>query len=294
MNSAAVSTNLTADLAGVRIGDGYPVRVMAVLNVSPESFYPGSVSGDAAALRDAAQQAVTEGADLIDIGARSTAPYRETQITVEQEVRRMVWALEIIGPAVSVPLSADTTRATVAAAALASGARIINDVAGLRGETAMADIAAQGDGVILTASDAGAPSADEPLDLVRRLLSDSLARAARVGIPSAQCVVDPGVGFFTRNAIPAEVFTCRVLKRLRELRDLGRPLLVGVSRKSFLGKLTGRSNPAERLWGSLGATAVAVYQGAAIIRTHDVAATRDAVRVVEAIRDAAIGGQTDE
>jgi len=273
-------------LAGVAVGVDQPVRLMAALNVSPESFYAGSVAGDAAALRDAAQQAVEEGADIIDIGARSTAPYRDTAIPLAEEVRRMTRAVEVVAAAVRVPVSADTTRATVATAALSAGARIINDVSGLRGDAAMADIAAQGEGVVLMASPDGERD-DAPLAQVRRLLVDSLGRAQRAGIAPGEIVLDPGIGFFTRAGVPAAAFTCAVLDQLAALADLGCPLLVGVSRKSFIGHLTGRGDAGARLAGSLAATAVAVYNGASVIRTHDVAATRDAVRVAQAIRRAA-------
>jgi dihydropteroate synthase len=209
----------------------------------------------------------------------------QTAIALDEEVRRMSRAVQVVSSAVSVPVSADTTRAAVAATALAGGARIINDVSGLRGDPAMADIAAQGEGVVLMASpDGGADGA--PLDLVRRLLSDSLARAQHAGIAPAEIVLDPGIGFFTQSGVSAAEFNCAVLNRLAELADLGCPLLVGVSRKSFIGRLTGRAEAADRLAGSLAAAAVAVYNGAAVIRTHDVAATRDAVRVAEAIRRA--------
>jgi dihydropteroate synthase len=271
-----------AQLGGVAIGGDAPVRVMAVLNVSPESFYPGSVRGDAAALREAARRAVEEGADLIDVGARSSAPYGDTAVPLDEEVRRMTWAVEAVAAAVRVPVSADTSRAPVAAAALAAGARIVNDVSGLRGDPAMADMAAQAQGVVLMASPDGAD--DEPLALVRRLLADSLARAARAGIAPGDIVLDPGIGFFTSAAVPALPFNCAVLRRLAELDALGHPLLIGVSRKRFIGALTGRIDPAERLAGSLAATAAAVLRGAAVIRTHDVAATCDAVRVAEALR----------
>jgi len=200
-------------------------------------------------------------------------------------VQRMVRAVHVVAAAVRVPVSADSTRAAVAAAALAAGARIVNDVSGLRGDAAMADVAAQGEGVVLMASPDGEASA-APIVQVRRQLADSLARAQRAGIGRAEIVLDPGIGFFTRAGVPATAFTCAVLDQLGALADLGCPLLVGVSRKSSIGQLAGRADPADRLAGSLAAAAVAVYNGAAIIRTHDVAATRDAVRVAQAIRRA--------
>jgi dihydropteroate synthase len=274
----------TASLAGVEVGAGQPVRLMAVLNVSPESFYGGSISRDAGALRAAAQRAVAEGADFVDVGAMSTAPYLETAIPLEEEVQRMTWALRVLAAAVTVPLSADTYRASVAAAALAAGARIINDVTGLRGDAAMADVAAQAEGVVLMAAPDESGEAERPLAQVRRLWRDSLARARRAGIASEEIVLDPGIGFFTHGGVPAVTFNLTVLDGLGQLGDLGYPLLVGASRKAFIGHLTGRREVADRLAGSLAAAAVAVYNGAAIVRTHDVGATRDAVRVAEAIR----------
>lgn len=229
-----------ARLAGLTIGGDAPVRVMAVLNVSPESFHAGSVSADAGALRAAAQRAVAEGADLIDVGARASAPYRQTEIAAAEEIRRMTWAMEAVAPAVAVPISADTSRAAVAAAALAAGARIINDVSGLRADPAMADLAAQGAGVVLMASPDGADALPDPLAEVRRLLADSLARAAAAGIAADEIVLDPGIGFFSNPTQPALDFNLTVLRRLAELDALGRPLLVGVSRKRFIGARPGR------------------------------------------------------
>jgi dihydropteroate synthase len=257
---------------------------MAVINVSPESFYAGSVRRDPGALRAAAEEAVENGADFIDIGAMSTAPYLDTEVSPAEERKRLVWAIEIAARAVQVPLSADTTRADVASAALASGARIVNDVTGLRGDPAMAEVAAGAEGLVLVASSDRSLRRLSPAR-VATLLRASLVAAGRGGVPARRTVIDPGIGFFPGSKPPPQIFNCRLLACLDELEELKRPILVGVSRKSFIGRLTGRSDPAQRLSGSLAATAIAVYRGAAIIRTHDVAATRDAVRVAEAIRD---------
>jgi dihydropteroate synthase len=259
---------------------------MAVLNVSPESFYSDSIHSDSGNLLAAAQRAVAEGADFIDLGAMSTAPYLHTSVSEEEERRRFDWALEALRGVVDVPISADTTRASVAAAAVAAGARIVNDVTGLRGDPDMADVAAQAEGVVLVASALDAAVTGGPTAVVRRALRTAMDKAARAGIPEERVVIDPGIGFFPRAAVPAHVFNCAVVDELHRLADLGRPILVGISRKSFIGKLTGRTDPQDRLAGSLAAVAVAVYRGAAIIRTHDVRATRDVVRVAEAIRGA--------
>ena len=139
------------------------------------------------------------------------------------------------------------------------------------------------DGVILMANEF-APSDEDPLDLCRRLLADCLERPDRAGIARERVVLDPGLGFFRRARVSWDAFDLELLRRLGELHLLGRPLMIGVSRKSFIGKLTGRDDVADRLAGSLAATALAVYNGAHVVRTHDVAATRDAVRVAEAVR----------
>jgi len=134
------------------------------------------------------------------------------------------------------------------------------------------------------------PSATPPLPLIATLLRAALARARAQRIAPRRIVLDPGIGFFRRAAVPWYALDCQLLAQLGRLRRLGRPLLVGISRKSFIGKLTGHADPTQRLYGSLGAAAIAVYNGAALIRTHDVAATVDAVRVAEAIRAVSVPG----
>jgi dihydropteroate synthase len=281
--SAATSA---AELGDVTIGARHPVRIMAALNVSPESFYGGSVRLDDGALVETAQAAVAAGADIIDIGAMTTAPYLQGAVSADEERRRLTHAVDLLVPSVKVPVSADTQRAVVAAAALDAGATVINDVSGFRLDPEMAAVAARARGVVLTASQMGnADTAGAPMAVIRRLLRDSLARAHRAGVDPRRIVLDPGIGFFIHADVSAAEITCSVLARLGQLADLGHPLLVGVSRKSFITKIAGAARPEDRLAGSLSATAIAVFNGAAIVRTHDVAATRDAIRIAEAIRD---------
>jgi len=274
---------LYANLAGVEIGDGFPVRVMGVINVSLESFYHGSVAVGRRAVQKQATQMVKEGADILDIGAMSTAPYLHGTISEREEEQRLTAAIAAARGVVAVPISADTQRSRVAAAALAAGATIINDVSGLRADPEMAAVARKAQGVVLMAME-HRPSAQAPMRIVDDLLGACLSRARQARIARRRIVLDPGIGFFRRAAVPWYEWDCRVLQALGRLRRLGRPLLVGVSRKSFIGTITGRTDAEGRLAGSLGATAIAVYNGAAIIRTHDVAPTIDAVRVGEAVR----------
>jgi dihydropteroate synthase len=274
---------LYANLAGVEVGDGFPVRLAGAINVSPESFYGGSVARGRETLQRRATRMVEEGADIIDVGAMTTAPYMKGAISADEEQRRMRAAVRAVRAVVDVPISADTQRSRVAAAALHAGASIINDVSGLGYDPAMGTVAADAGGVILMATEVG-PSTRAPMAMIASLLRHCLRRAQQARIARSRIVLDPGIGFFRRAVVPWHDFDCLVLRDLGQLRRLGCPLLVGISRKSFIGKLAGRDDPAERLHGSLGATAIAVYNGAALIRTHDVAATRDAVRVAAAIR----------
>lgn len=334
--SWGVVTHDRAILAGVSLGEGLPVAVMGALNVSPESFYGDSVYvGDDDLVR-AGLAMVEAGAALIDVGARSTAPYGGTAIGQAEERDRLGHAVDLLVGKLSVPISADTCRPEPARAALEAGARVVNDVSGLADARVARLAADHGASVVLMASrcsgvpepgtaesglremrrlggrasatltptfQTGAPAsgsdhpdstglrpppgpASDPVATVRRLLEGALGRARAAGILDERVVLDPGVGFFRREAIPWDEWDVRVLAGLPTLRQLGRPLCVGVSRKSFIGAITGRRTPGERLAGSLAATAVAVLNGAALIRTHDVRETRDAVGIAERIREA--------
>jgi dihydropteroate synthase len=275
-----------ANLAGVEVGDGHSVRIVGAINVSPESFYKGSVAFDESALRQRAEQMVAEGADMLDVGAMSTAPYLETGISEAEEIRRLIWAIGVLRSVATLPISVDTKRSRPAVAALDAGAAVINDVSGFRHDPAMAEAAARhAQGAILMASESSHGAA-EPIATVRTLLQQSLAISDTAGVPRERIVLDPGIGFFRNAALSWDAWDCEIVRRLGELRPLDRPILVGLSRKSFVGKLLGRRDPAERLFGSLAATTVAVLNGARLVRTHDVGPTRDAIRMAEALRPA--------
>jgi len=321
-----------AALGDVTVGAGLPVAVVGVLNLSPESFHAGSVHTRSEDLLGAALAMVEAGAALIDVGARSTAPYLDTEISEAEERDRLAWAVELLARKVPVPISADTARAASARAALEAGARVINDVSGLRDPAVAALVVKHHASVILMSSpDLGgsggggagssrsvpaASNADvtapwwspaatgqpdaarvierprpappglpvDPVVHVKALLAAALERARAAGIAEARIVVDPGIGFFRHEGMPWHEWDVRVLAELPALRELGRPVCVGVSRKSVIGALTGRARAEERLAGSLAATAIAVWNGAALIRTHDAAETLDAIRVAERLR----------
>ncbi len=301
-----------AILGGVPVGDGFPVAVTGVLNVSPESFYTGSVYPDPDNLLAAAERMVEAGAAILDVGAMSTAPYLRTRISEAEEADRLGRAVERLAGKLGVPLSADTCRGAPAKAALEAGATIINDVSGLTGDPTVAGLVGRAEaGLIVMAATrpqgsgvrrggslrlaayvkdsegkgAFARGADSPISIVTGLLRDSLGRARSAGIADDKIVIDPGIGFFRQSGKPWFQWDCEVLARLGDLRSLGRPVCVGVSRKSFIGALLAQNAPGERLLGSLAATAVAVMNGVHVIRTHDVAETRQVIRVAQAIRD---------
>jgi dihydropteroate synthase len=276
---------LYASLAGVKVGDDQPVRLMGAINVSPESFYKGSVLETApekiAAL---AVSMVKDGADVIDLGGMSTAPYLQTEVSVEEEARRLSIAVKTVKEVVKVPVSADTMRSVPAEAAIKAGADIINDVRGLKNDDRMPNLISEyGVSAILTAHERQVHDSS-PVDRVILALKESLELVEQAQIGEEKIVVDPGIGFFQKEKLPSYVWDCMVLRDLRSLRSLGRPLCIGVSRKSFIGKILSQEKPEDRLSGSLAATAVAVFNGAHIIRTHDVKATVQAVRIAESIR----------
>ncbi|MGH7306345.1 MAG: dihydropteroate synthase [Candidatus Rokuibacteriota bacterium] len=275
-----------AILAGVSLGRGVPVAVMGALNVSPESFHAGSVHTGTDDLLGAALAMVDAGAALIDVGARSTAPYGAPTVSEQDECLRLARAVGALAAKVPVPISADTARPGPARAALDAGARVINDVSGLRDPEVAALVRQRGAGAILMASPGESASGSGPVASVKALLKESLERARAAGIPDEHLVLDPGIGFFRNEAVAWDEWDAAVLAGLGELESLGRPICVGVSRKSFLGAIMGRPRTEDRLAGSLAATAVAVWNGAALVRAHDVAETLDAVRIAERIRRA--------
>ncbi len=282
----------TANLGGVRVGPGYPVRVMSAINVSPESFYRGSVVRSEKELVGRVRQDVARGAEIIDVGAMSTAPYLESEVTEKEELERIRWVLRAVS-GVRVVISVDTVRASVARFAIENGATVINDVSGLKNDPQMATVVRDHGASLVAMARSDERRGDRPIARVRAALRDTLRIAERAGIDSGRVVLDPGIGFFRKEGggrayspqglMAWYEWDAEVLGGLNKLESLGRPLCVGLSRKSFLGKILDIEDPEDRLTGSVAATALAVANGADLIRTHDVAETVQAVRVAEAV-----------
>jgi dihydropteroate synthase len=259
---------------------GRPI-VMGVLNVTPDSFSDGGRFFDATTALDQARRMVAEGADILDIGAESTRPYGgAVAVPIEEEIRRLAPILPT-AVALGVPVSIDTMKAGVAEQAIATGATIVNDVWGLQRDRELARVVAEhGVPVIVMHNrDAADPSLDIMTDIAA-FFARSLEIADRAGIVRDNIVLDPGIGF---GKTPEQSLTA--IARLAELKSFGLPLLVGASRKRFIDKVS-PAPPDRRLGGSIAAHLNAVAGGAAIIRTHDVAETVQALRVDAAIRSA--------
>jgi dihydropteroate synthase len=271
-----------ARIGGLLVGVGQPVRVMGVINVSPESFFPGSVRRTPEEVAETAAAMVEAGAEIIDVGGMSSAPYKEVWVSEDVEVERLRWAVRAVRDAVDVPVSADTFRARAAEAALREGAEMVNDVTGLRNSPEIALLVEEySASLIVMANDVGGDV--DVIEGVLNQLKASLETAERHGVEPDRVVIDPGVGFHRRHAKKWYVVDGEIVRRLGELRVLGRPICVGVSRKSFIGKVTGRDDPATRVYGSVAAEALAAYNGADIIRTHNPAESLDAIKVASHI-----------
>lgn len=262
-------------------GDGRP-RIMGVVNVTPDSFSDGGQSSDPATAAARAAELVAEGADLLDLGGESSRPGADPT-TLAEELRRVAPALEAIIEGVPVPLSVDTTKPEVARRAIASGAAIINDIGGLR-DPEMARVVADSEAGVVLMHMAGTPKTmqlDPKYEDVVTEVYEDLARradaAARLGIARERIALDPGIGFgktFAHNLA--------LLRNLSRLASLGYAVLIGTSRKGFLGKITGR--PVEaRVAASVVSSLSAIASGADVVRVHDVGPMADAVKVWGAV-----------
>ena len=272
-------------LGNVSVGGSNPVRIMGILNTSPESFYKKSISTSRQRIVDAIHVMEDDGADFIDIGGMSTAPYLSTMVSEKTEANRIVNAVKIIQQKTNLPISVDTCRAAIANEALELGVDIINDVTGLKYDPMMPKIIEKYcPSLILCAYDKKIITGNQLYE-TKQLLKKSLEIAKSVKIPKTNIVLDPAIGFFRKKG-RGHFFTkidsdwvkrdLLILKNLNSIK-LSRPILVSVSNKSFIGKILKKENPSARLAGSLTAEAVCVLNGADIIRTHNVAETKMAI-----------------
>lgn len=280
-------------LGPVPVGNSNPTRIMGIINVSPESFYKKSVYTEPKEIAKIAKQMEEDGADFIDIGGMSTAPYLKTLVPEKIEIDRITKAISAVQKISKLPISVDTCRANVAKEAFELDVEILNDVTGLQHDKDMTVILEEYHPSVIVCAFSKHSITGNQVTQTRNLLAKSISIAEKSGISKNKIVVDPAIGFFRKNA-KGMLFTkinSDWLKRdidiIRHLSliKLGYPLLVSVSRKSFIGSLLNEKDPDKRLYGSLAAEIIAVLNGANIVRTHNVKATCDAIEIAKNLSD---------
>jgi dihydropteroate synthase len=271
-----------------RLDTAHLPRIMGILNVTSDSFSDGGCYLDPSAALDRAMRMLDEGADLIDIGAESTRPGAEP-VPADVQMARVLPVIEGLAAIRPQPvLSIDTRRARVAEAALSAGASMVNDISALRDDAELADVAMRHGAAVVLMHMKGAPADmqrgggphyDDVVEEVRAFLRERADFARARGVPDASIIIDPGLGFGKRYED-----NLALLHGIPRLRALGYPVLIGASRKSFIGRALDLPDPKDRLVGSLVVAVLAVLDGAAILRVHDVAPTVQALRMLRAIR----------
>jgi dihydropteroate synthase len=260
---------------------GARTYVVGILNVTPDSFAGDGITEVARAVARGRMLA-EEGADILEVGGESTRPGAPPVATAE-ELRRVLPVVERLAGVLEVPIAVDTRRAAVARQALQAGAAMINDVSALRADSEMAAVVAEAQAPVVlmhwtAAPTTGVPAPRDIVAEIRRFLAERIAVAVRAGIARERIVVDPGFGFGKTVAENLEL-----LRRLREVRELGQPVMIGTSRKGTIGRVLGGLPVEDRLEGTAATVAVAIAQGADLVRVHDVRAMVRVARMTDAI-----------
>ena len=276
-------------LGNVSVGGTNPIRLMGIINTSPESFYKKSIVTKKQSQVNFIRKIVDEGANFIDVGGMSTAPYLSTLVSEKIESRRIIQAVKKIQQVCNLPISVDTCRANVAKDALEQGVEIINDISGLKYDKKMVNVIEKFQPSLILCAYSKKLVTGNQLNKTKDLLKQSLNLAKSANISSKRIVLDPAIGFFRKTG-KGKFFTKinsdwleRDLLMLQNLNSIKmrQPLLVSVSNKSFIGKLLNIENISDRLFGSVVAEAIAVLNGADIIRTHNVQETKDSVTLAQ-------------
>lgn len=263
---------------------GKRTLIMGVLNLTPDSFYDGGRYTTLERALARAEQMIAEGADILDIGGESTRPGADP-VPLEEEIRRTLPVIEAIAARYDIALSIDTTKSEVARLALQAGAHIVNDISGMRFDPRMPEVVAEAGALAILMHIKGTPKTmqqnptyEDVVREVRDTLAQHAERAQQAGIPKEHIWLDPGIGFGKTLE-----HNLQLLRRLPDLKSLGYPVLVGTSRKSFIGLILGGLPPEERLEGTLATLALAIAWGADAVRVHDVKEAFRAVKVADAL-----------
>lgn len=271
---------IDAEICDLKVGDEHPVRIMGVINLSHESFYRSSVVSMDSIL-EMAHSMVDNGATILDIGARSTWLLAKPVISREEEMQRLVPALDILRDNVDVLISVDTMFADIAEKALELGADMINDVSGFKADERMLDTLVEHGCPAVAMATEKVPGDPIGLDATMDALASIIRQACDKGMDTSKLVLDPAIGKWTPEKMP--IYDFETIDQFERLRTFHKPLLAAISRKSCIDAVLHR--PVEdRLYGTLAATAIVVHKGAHIIRTHDVSQTVDVVKVAAAMR----------
>jgi dihydropteroate synthase len=269
---------VSADIGGRQFDWGSRTYVMGIVNVTPDSFSGDGLGNDREAAVAQGLRMVEEGADMLDVGGESTRP-GHVPITIAEEISRTEDVVGRLSRESQVPISIDTYKLEVAEAAVAAGATMLNDVWGLTRSPAMAELAARHDcALVLMHNQDGTEYAGDLMEEIKRYLRASVRIATQAGVSRERIMIDPGIGFGKTAEQNWEV-----MRRLHELRDLGQPVLIGTSRKSFIGKLLDLP-VTERMEGTAATVTAAILRGADIVRVHDVREMMRVVRVADRMR----------
>ena len=282
-----VLINYMAKIANISVGGQNPVRIMGILNTSPESFYKKSINTSRTKIKNTVIQMENDGADFIDVGGMSTAPYLSTMISEKIESKRVLDAIKIIQNTTNLPISVDTCRSNVAKIALENDVEIINDISGLKYDKNMKNVISKFQPSLILCAYDSKTILGNSINSTKKLFKSSLKIAKDCQIPDKKIVLDPAIGFFRKTG-KGKFFTkiktdwvdrdLSIIKNLNSFK-MKYPILISVSNKSLIGNLLQKENPSDRLFGSITAEAICVLNGANIIRTHNVMATRDAITI---------------
>jgi dihydropteroate synthase len=258
----------------VELGDDYPTVIMGVINLSPESFYKGSIYDNLKQMKIAASEMIDNGAKILDLGARSTAPWSK-KITIEEEINRFSPAMEALCETISkeIIISVDTQYKKVAEKALEISKKyeqkiIINDVSCLKTDKSLIDFINENDLPVILMASNKVPGDLLNMEEIVNEFKSTIKTLKSKGYNENQIILDPGIGHWIEKK--TYIYDLKIIANLKKLRELNKPILVAISRKSFIGTALNIPDPENRLNGTLSATAIAVYNGAHIVRTHDV------------------------
>ena len=276
-------------LAKISVGGKNPIRIMGILNTSPESFFKKSIHQSKNQILNSVKDMEADGADFIDVGGMSTAPYLSTNVSEKIESQRILNAIKIIQNSTNIPISIDTVHSSTAKLALEYGIEIINDISGLKYDPRMASTISKYSPSVILCAFSKKPISGNLISSTQKLLDESIKIATDSKISLKKIVLDPSIGFFRKTG-KGKFFTkinsdwvqrdLEIIKNLSKIKkDL--PILISISNKSFLGEILEKKDPSDRIFGSIAAEAISVMYGADIIRTHNVSQTKDAITIAK-------------